>query len=72
LNLACLISLGLGVHKDMKEIVKKLDLHIVSEEAPNPENQEKYDRLYLLYKKLENSLDPLFEYTYSELKDFYW
>jgi xylulokinase len=72
LNLACLISLGLGVHKDMKEIVEKLDLHIISEEAPNLENQEKYDRLYMLYKKLENSLDPLFEYTYSELKDFYW
>jgi xylulokinase len=72
LNLACLISLGLGIHKNMKEIVEKLDLHVISEETPNVENRKKYDRLYTLYTKLEESLEASFSYTYSELRDFYW
>ncbi len=72
LNLACLISLGMGFHKDMKEIVPQLDLHVISEERPNAEDQEKYQRLYVLYRQLEELLEPLFSYTYSELKDFYW
>ncbi len=72
LNLACLISLGLGIHKNMEEIVEKLDLHVVHEVKPNQEDQEKYDRLYVLYKKLERIMEEPFSYTYSELKDFYW
>ncbi len=72
LNLATLVSLGLGIHKDMKEIVEKLDLHVISEETPDPENQKKYDRLYMLYKRLEQTLETHFSYTYSDLKDLYW
>ena len=71
LNLACLISLGLGMHKNMEEIVDKLDLHVIHEDKPNQENQEKYSRLYTLYKRLQEVLEESFSYTYSELKDFY-
>jgi len=72
LNLACLISIGLGVHGDMEEIVKKLDLSVISEEIPDAKNQKRYDRLYALYKELEKTLEPHFSYTYEELRDFYW
>ncbi len=71
LNLACLISLGLGIHKNMEEVVEKLDLHVIREDQPDQKNQEKYDRLYTLYKKLQGALEESFLYTYSELKDLY-
>jgi len=72
LNLACLISLGLGVHKDMKEIVEKLDLRVISEEPPSLEHKKKYDQLYTMYKNLEETLKPTFSYTYTNLREFYW
>ncbi len=70
LNLACLMSVALGTYRDITEALARWKAEVISEERPDPEAQEKYDRLYRLYRKLDKDLSTAYGYS-SSLRDFY-
>jgi xylulokinase len=70
LNVTCLMSVALGMHKDVMGALSSWKTDVVSEEFPNPDAQERYDKLYRLYRRLDKTLKDVYSST-SNLKDFY-
>lgn len=70
LNVACLLSVALGMYKDVVKALINWKTEVISEEIPNPEAQEKYNRLYRLYRRLDEALTDSYSFT-SQLRDFY-
>lgn len=56
LNLAVLISVGLGIHKNMAEVISHLKVRLTDEIKPTEDLREKYEKAYALYKEMELKL----------------
>ena len=63
LNLACLISVGLGLYKDISEAAEHTNISLIDEIIPRKEMHERYNKLYRLYKNVDASLEEAFSLT---------
>lgn len=59
LGAAILAGVGVGLYPDVAQAAKGL-VHIVGRHDPRPEWRARYDRLYALYRQLDESLTPYF------------
>ena len=64
LNMACLISVGLKVYPSFDEAAKHADVDFKDVTYPGP-NSEKYEKPYALFKKVTESLNPVFTKEWS-------
>ncbi|MDQ1280601.1 MAG: xylulokinase [Thermoproteota archaeon] len=64
LNLACMISVGLKVYPDFTEAAKHVDVDFKDVTNPSAE-RVKYEKPYALFKKVSESLEPVFTKEWS-------
>ena len=56
---ALLCGVALGIFKNLSDAVKHCN-RVVSVTKPNPENKEKYKRLFEKYKAIQKALEPIY------------
>lgn len=61
LGLACLISVGIGMHKNFEEAASKVENPTIEKIQPDPSNIARYAEMFEQYKRLEINLEPFFQ-----------
>jgi len=59
LGAAILAGVGVGLYPSVAEAAERL-VEIVTDHSPNPRWRERYDRMYRLYRELEDRVAPLY------------
>jgi len=59
LGAAILAGVGVGLYPSVTEAAERV-VDIVCEHAPDPEWQERYDKMYRIYRQLEDRVAPLY------------
>ncbi|MEM3041200.1 MAG: FGGY family carbohydrate kinase, partial [Nitrososphaerota archaeon] len=60
LGLACLIAVGTGMYKNFQDAVSSVENPTVDKVQPNPDNFDRYEEMFELYRQLELGLEPFF------------
>jgi xylulokinase len=64
LNLAILSAVALGYYKDLNEAYRKVDLSIIDRLEPSTENKDELEKAYVLFRKVEDSLEKIYDPKY--------
>ncbi len=60
IGLAVLLSVGLGIYKDIYESSKKVGLRVIERIEPRETYHRQYEKMFSLYVELENALSEFF------------